>query len=235
VYDNFVKFLETYIRELGQVELDKIKSISYGTGDLSDFDIFSLRHALKSDVDFDTYIDTYRKVLQNPTFRTALSFYTYKGDLLINTYLHGFLYGRALTILSDKYMTDRKTLVAETKKLVITLNECIESLPPLKIAHLYRGVKLDGKPHKVGDIIDTFYDTYTSTSINRHSALNFVGHKKCCFYKINVPPEGIRGVYVAPVSGFKGEFEFLLPPGYRFKVTDTKKVDGVTNYTLVPV
>jgi hypothetical protein len=55
---------------------------------------------------------------------------------------------------------------------------------------------------------------FSSTSINPGSAFN-----GSVAMQIEIPP-GTRGAYVANVSQFPGEREFLLAPGTRFRILE---------------
>lgn len=64
---------------------------------------------------------------------------------------------------------------------------------------------------------------FTSTSIDKSKS--FSGIK----VKIHIP-KGSKGAYVDSISAFRGEKEFLIPPGAKFRV---KSVDAVNNSITV--
>ncbi len=68
---------------------------------------------------------------------------------------------------------------------------------------------------------------YTSTSADSQAA--FGG---AIIYKINVPAGKGNGMYVAPVSKHKSEYEFLIPRGTTYKVTDVTEKNGKPLVTL---
>lgn len=68
---------------------------------------------------------------------------------------------------------------------------------------------------------------YTSTSADSQAA--FGG---AITYKINIPAGKGKGMYVAPISKYKDEGEFLLPRGTSFKVSGVTSQNGKPLVTL---
>jgi len=82
---------------------------------------------------------------------------------------------------------------------------------------LLRGSKTDAWLSKkvAGDyVIET---GFLSTSLDRYSALNFTSEEYGIMYIIYLP-KSAKGIYIAPISEYETECEFLLPPGSVFRI-----------------
>ena len=63
--------------------------------------------------------------------------------------------------------------------------------------------------------------TVCSCSMSMGVALNFMSGNPCCLFKIKVPPQYTRMVFMHKVTRFEKEYEVLLPRGAQFKVKKT--------------
>lgn len=89
---------------------------------------------------------------------------------------------------------------------------------------LFRGTDMTYfEDMKVGDTFES--KSYFSTSTSCIEALNFLSdeEKDPCLLEINAP-EGSKGFFVAPVSRYKDEKEFLLPKENKYKILSIEKV-----------
>jgi hypothetical protein len=89
---------------------------------------------------------------------------------------------------------------------------------------LSRGVSQDiFKDMNIGDV---FTDHgYISTTVNERASFGGI--------KIRIEaPAGTKGQAVDTISRHRGEREFLLPRGTKFKILERKQVGGVLNYTV---
>ena len=89
---------------------------------------------------------------------------------------------------------------------------------------LFRGTDMTYfEDMKVGDTFES--KSYFSTSTSCIEALNFISdeEKDPCLLEINAP-EGSKGFFVAPVSRYKDEKEFLLPKENKYKILSIEKV-----------
>lgn len=148
---------------------------------------------------------------------------SYSGDDYRD--INGFLRGK------NKLSEDD---VAEVKKQIRRLDSALMQFELKDYIRLYRG--RGTKTPVTTDMIGTVLEddpAYQSSSLLKRVAEDFAGGKENPHvFEICMPPGKGRGAYIAPMSQYKGEQEFLIARGTKYKIIDVTTDGEITRVKL---
>ena len=163
----------------------------------------------------------------------VLNLYTFTGDRVINQVLRGNVQdikieNKAFNHNLDSFLTRynnvgrrggdvrervqqfETTNVGNIRTFITEFMNIIKKCPTLdNIMLVYRGVQREQD-------INTHGNEILSTSYEPKVAKDFIGDKPCCFLSI-ILHEGIKCIWIEPISRYKGECEIIVVPPFTFE------------------
>lgn len=144
--------------------------------------------------------------------KQSILYYTGEGYKNINDYLRG------IPIINAEYSPE--SIISSIHHHIDNINKALSGAPALEYAlEVYRGVSLPSNTvYSKGDIINLFHNGFTSTSFDIDISSEYSGDE-CCMFILYLPI-GTHGLYIGKQSKISDEYEYLVAPGYDFKITD---------------
>ena len=140
----------------------------------------------------------------------------------------------------NDYLRRKKELnpsvLERVKQQVEKIDTALAQFELTDYIRLYRGMGRAGNDIITEEMIDTILDddlAYQSSSLKERIAKQFAissagGSGKTPYvYEICMPPGKGRGAYIAPMSRYENEQEFLIARGTKYKIIDVKSEDNI--------